>query len=298
MTVDAGTRIGALQRRCATPCRETPLWSQNGFDSLGDLIRMEPCAAQHSRTFLRLESNMFANEETVETACQRAQEGMALMKALGASVQDSVLRIEQVNKGFVEALADVKAADELFNAQADYVQSCGQVAQDTVLDLTNLTHQTMVRYLSQVGSLLSTNPTFLAVPAAPAEEPETAVVAEPAAPAEEPEVAVVAKPAAPVQEPEVAVVAEPAAPAEEPEVAVVAKPAAPVQEPEVAVVAKPAAPVQEPETAVVAEPGVAAQAAETVEAASVEAKPEAPVKKAAAKPRRTTRTTAKRGRSR
>jgi hypothetical protein len=283
MTVDAGTRIGALQRRCATPCRETPLWSQNGFDSLGDLIRMEPCAAQHSRTFLRLESNMFANEETVETACQRAQEGMALMKALGASVQDSVLRIEQVNKGFVEALADVKAADELFNAQADYVQSCGQVAQDTVLDLTNLTHQTMVRYLSQVGSLLSTNPTFLAVPAAPAEEPETAVVAEPAAPAEEPEVAVVAKPAAPVQEPEVAVVAEPAAPAEEPEVAVVAKPAAPVQE---------------PETAVVAEPGVAAQAAETVEAASVEAKPEAPVKKAAAKPRRTTRTTAKRGRSR
>jgi hypothetical protein len=283
MTVDAGTRIGALQRRCATPCRETPLWSQNGFDSLGDLIRMEPCAAQHSRTFLRLESNMFANEETVETACQRAQEGMALMKALGASVQDSVLRIEQVNKGFVEALADVKAADELFNAQADYVQSCGQVAQDTVLDLTNLTHQTMVRYLSQVGSLLSTNPTFLAVPAAPAEEPEVAVVAEPAAPAEEPEVAVVAEPAAPAQEPEVAVVAEPAAPAEEPEVAVVAKPAAPVQEPEVAVVA---------------EPGVAAQAAETVEAASVEAKPEAPVKKAAAKPRRTTRTTAKRGRSR
>ena len=298
MTVDAGTRIGALQRRCATPCRETPLWSQNGFDSLGDLIRMEPCAAQHSRTFLRLESNMFANEETVETACQRAQEGMALMKALGASVQDSVLRIEQVNKGFVEALADVKAADELFNAQADYVQSCGQVAQDTVLDLTNLTHQTMVRYLSQVGSLLSTNPTFLAVPAAPAEEPETAVVAEPAAPAEEPEVAVVAEPAAPAEEPEVAVVAKPAAPVQEPEVAVVAKPAAPAEEPEVAVVAKPAAPVQEPETAVVAEPGVAAQAAETVEAASVEAKPEAPVKKAAAKPRRTTRTTAKRGRSR
>jgi hypothetical protein len=298
MTVDAGTRIGALQRRCATPCRETPLWSQNGFDSLGDLIRMEPCAAQHSRTFLRLESNMFANEETVETACQRAQEGMALMKALGASVQDSVLRIEQVNKGFVEALADVKAADELFNAQADYVQSCGQVAQDTVLDLTNLTHQTMVRYLSQVGSLLSTNPTFLAVPAAPAEEPETAVVAEPAAPAEEPEVAVVAEPAAPAEEPETAVVAEPAAPVQEPEVAVVAEPAAPAEEPEVAVVAKPAAPVQEPETAVVAEPGVAAQAAETVEAASVEAKPEAPVKKAAAKPRRTTRTTAKRGRSR
>jgi len=226
---------------------------------------------------------MFANKETVETVCQRAQDGMALMKALGASVQDSVLRIEQANKGFVEALADVKAADDLFNAQADYVQGCGQVAQDTVLDLTNLTHQTMVRYLSQVGSLLSTNPTFLAVPAAPAEEPETAVVAEPAAPAEEPEVAVVA---------------EPAAPAEEPEVAVVAKPAAPAQEPEVAVVAEPAAPAEEPEVAVVAEPGVAAQAAETVEAASVEAKPEAPVKKAAAKPRRTTRTTAKRGRSR
>ena len=196
---------------------------------------------------------MFANKETVETVCQRAQDGMALMKALGASVQDSVLRIEQANKGFVEALADVKAADDLFNAQADYVQSCGQVAQDTVLDLTNLTHQTMVRYLSQVGSLLSTNPTFLAVPAAPAEEPETAVVAEPAAPAEEPEVAVVAKPAAPVQE---------------------------------------------PETAVVAEPGVAAQAAETAEAANVEAKAEAPAKKVAPKPRRTTRTAAKRGRSR
>jgi hypothetical protein len=259
---------------------------------------MESCAAQHSRTFLRLESNMFANEETVETACQRAQEGMALMKALGASVQDSVLRIEQVNKGFVEALADVKAADELFNAQADYVQSCGQVAQDTVLDLTNLTHQTMVRYLSQVGSLLSTNPTFLAVPAAPAEEPETAVVAEPAAPAEEPEVAVVAEPAAPAEEPEVAVVAKPAAPVQEPEVAVVAEPAAPAEEPEVAVVAKPAAPVQEPETAVVAEPGVAAQAAETAEAANVEAKAEAPAKKVAPKPRRTTRTAAKRGRSR
>jgi hypothetical protein len=69
-------------------------------------------------------------------------------------------------------------------------------------------------------------------------------------------------------------------------------------EPEAAVVAEPAAPAMEPEAAVVTEPVVAAQEAEAAVAATLEAKPAAPAKKVAPKPRRTTRTAAKRGRSR
>jgi hypothetical protein len=159
-----------------------------------------------------MESNMFANKETVETGYQRAQEGMALMKALGASVQDSVLKIKQVNKGFVEALAEVKGADDLFDAQADYVQNCGQVAQDSVLDLTKLTHQTMARYLSQVSSLLSTNPMFLAAPAAPAQVPAQTLTAEAPEAAVVPEA--VAPAPAPAPAPAAAMVAAPAVAAE------------------------------------------------------------------------------------
>jgi hypothetical protein len=143
---------------------------------------------------------MFANKDTGETAGQNVAEGIALVKALGASVQDSALKIEQVNKGFVEALAGVKAADGLFCAQADYVQGFGQVTQDTVLDLTNLTHRAMARYLDRVSAQLGASSSV----AQAVQEPEAAVVAEPAAPAEEPEVAVVAEPAVPVEEPEVA----------------------------------------------------------------------------------------------
>lgn len=130
---------------------------------------------------------MFAGKEVAEAACHNAQEGVTLFKSLGTSAQDSAARLQEAGKRFGKALGGVKTPGDVLTAQADYVQACSQVAQDSLLGMTQLTHKSVSGYISTLSSLVASEaiqvPSYLR--ALPSES--VAAVAEPVAEAKQEE---------------------------------------------------------------------------------------------------------------
>lgn len=125
---------------------------------------------------------MFENKEVVEQARQNAQDSIELVQALGAAVQDSMLRMGQLNREFFEGLAAVKAPTELLGAQADYLQKCGQVAQYTVLNLAKLSCEGALDYWGRFNTETAAAASQTVEPApTPVEEAEFKAGAEPVA---------------------------------------------------------------------------------------------------------------------
>ncbi|NVK40634.1 MAG: hypothetical protein HWE39_05265 [Oceanospirillaceae bacterium] len=98
---------------------------------------------------------MLAGKEVAEAACLNAQEGVSLFKSLGTSAQDSAARLQEAGKRFGKALGGIKSPGDLLTAQADYVQACSQVAQDSLLGMTQLTHKSVSGCIGTLSSLLA-----------------------------------------------------------------------------------------------------------------------------------------------